>query len=237
MTIVNRISRCLILLLSVMVLPACQIMSKMNLDDSDSEIKNVNQRASEILAVTPLVQNDSLQKYINNVGQWVAQQSSQPKLPWRFGLVQSDSIASFSLPGGTVLISTGSFALLENEAQLAAVLAHDIAHIDSRHYVKALRKREWADLVQHGLEQARDIDADRDAVVLIARAGYDPYVMLDILTTLSAIDSKATEIEYLNATHPSAESRLSVLAAEMDGRLDAFADGKLNSERFLRYVQ
>jgi predicted Zn-dependent protease len=233
----NRISRCLILLLSVVVLPACQIMSKLNFDDSGDEIKYGNQRAAEILAVTPLVQNESLQKYINHVGQWVAQQSSRPNLPWRFGLIQSDSIASFSLPGGTVLVSTAMFSLLENEAQLAAVLAHDIAHIDSQHYVKALRKREWEDLIRHGLEPGRNFDADRDAAVFLARAGYDPYAILDFQTTLSAIDSEATEVDYLNATHPSAESRLSVLAAEMDGHLDAFSDGKLNSERFLRFVQ
>jgi len=237
MVFLNRVSRCLILLVSVLALSACQMLSKLNPDDSGNEINYGNQRASEILAVTPLVQNESLQKYINRVGQWVAQQSSRPNLPWRFGLIQSDSIASFSLPGGTVLITTGCFSLLENEAQLAAVLAHDIAHIDSRHYVKALRKSDWEDLVRHGLESGRDFDADRDAAVFLARAGYDPYAMLDLLTTLSAIDSESTEVEYLNATHPSAESRLSVLAAEMDGRLDSFSDGKLNSERFLRFVQ
>ena len=237
MTVFNRIRRCLILLFSVMVLPACQTMSGLNLDKSGDEIKYGSQRVAQVLAVTPLVQNESLQKYINHVGLWVAQQSSRPSLPWRFGLIQSDSIASFSLPGGTVLISTACFSLLENEAQLAAVLAHDIAHVDSRHYVKALRERDWEDLIHHGLEAGRDFDADRDAVVFVARAGYDPYAMLDFLTTLSAIDSGATEIEYLNATHPSAESRLSVLAAEMDGRLDPFADGQLNSERFLRFAK
>lgn len=237
MALLKRYSYGLILLLSAVALSACQSMSKQNLNDSGNEIEYGNQRASEVLAVTPLVQNESLQKYINNVGQWVAQQSSRPKLPWRFGLIQSDSIASFSLPGGTVLISTASFSLLENEAQLAAVLAHDIAHIDSRHYVKALRKRDWGDLIQHGLDPGRDFDADRDAAVFLARAGYDPYAILDFLTTLSAIDSEATEVDYLNATHPSAELRLSVLAAEMDDRLDSFTDGKLNSERFLRFVQ
>ena len=237
MALLKRYSYGLILLLSAVALSACQSMSKQNLNDSGNEIEYGNQRASEVLAVTPLVQNESLQKYINNVGQWVAQQSSRPKLPWRFGLIQSDSIVSFSLPGGTVLISTASFSLLENEAQLAAVLAHDIAHIDSRHYVKALRKRDWGDLIQHGLDPGRDFDADRDAAVFLARAGYDPYAILDFLTTLSAIDSEATEVDYLNATHPSAELRLSVLAAEMDDRLDSFTDGKLNSERFLRFVQ
>ena len=237
MALLKKFSYGMILLLSVVALSACQIMSKLNLDDSGNEIEYGNQRASEILAVTPLVQNESLQKYINNVGQWVAQQSSRPKLPWRFGLIQSDSIASFSLPGGTVLISTASFSLLENEAQLAAVLAHDIAHIDSRHYVKALRKRDWGDLIQRGLDPGRDFDADRDAAVFLARAGYDPYAILDFLTTLSAIDNEATEVDYLNATHPSADLRLSVLAPEMDGHLDAFTDGKLNSERFLRFVQ
>ncbi|MFT5659299.1 MAG: putative Zn-dependent protease [Gammaproteobacteria bacterium] len=237
MTVFSKTIRCLVILLSVITLPACQIMSKLNPDDSANEIKYGNQRASEVLAVTPLVQNESLQKYINHVGQWVAQQSSRPNLPWRFGLIQTDSIVSFSLPGGTVLISTGYFSLMENEAQLAAVLAHDIAHIDSRHYFKALRNRDWENLIRHGLDPSRDLDADRDAAVFIARAGYDPYAMLDLLTTLSAIDSEATEVDYLNATHPSAEGRLSVLAAEMDGRLDSFSDGKLNSERFLSFVQ
>lgn len=237
MVIFKRIPLHLILVFSVIVLPACQLMSKLSLDDSDSEVKYGNQRVAEVLAVSPLVQNEALQKYVNHVGQWVAQQTSRPSLPWRFGLIQTDSIVSFSLPGGTVLISTGLFSLLENEAQLAAALAHDIAHTDSRHYFNALRKREWGDLIQHGLEPGRDFDADRNAAVFLARAGYDPYAILDFLTTLSAIDSKATEVDYLNATHPSAESRLMVLVAEMDSRLDSYADGQLNSERFLRYVR
>lgn len=232
----NRITPGLIILLSLFALPACEIVSKLPFSETSNEIKFGNQRTAEVLAATPLALNEPLQKYINQVGHWVSQQSSRPALPWHFGLIQSDSIVSFAIPGGTVLISTAYFSLLENEAQLAAVLAHDIAHINARHYTQKLSKPNWDRQIKNGLEPARDFDADRDAAVYLARAGYDPYAILDLLTTLSAIDSAATEIEYLNATHPSAESRLTVLEAEMEGRLDAFTDGKLNGERFLSFV-
>lgn len=230
-------ARCSMLILLLIALPACQLLNKGQFDKPADETRYGQQKAAQIMAVTPLVENEPLQQYINHVGSWVAQQSSRPNLPWRFGLVKSDSIASFALPGGTVLITTGLFALLENEAQLAAIIAHDVAHIDSRHYVKALKKSDWQNLLSNGLPVGRDFDADRNATVFLARAGYDAYAMLDILTTLSAIDPNADEMTYLNATHPPAEHRLSILVAEMDAHSRQFENGQLNTDRFLRFAR
>jgi predicted Zn-dependent protease len=215
-----------------------------------------------LLGAAPLVANDELQRYVNDVGYWVATQSKRNKLPWRFGVIQSAGINAFAAPGGYIVVTLGLYRLLENEAQLAAVLAHEIAHVVRKHHLKALQKTMkrgmWGDLTiamvddkQHrdkmrvliksglqlyttGLDREYEFEADLLAVVLTARAGYDPYAFLDVLTTIDSIDPHSSELTVLMNTHPPSADRLETLARKMDGRLDSYARGVDNAERFRR---
>ena len=81
-----------------------------------------------------------LTRYVNRVGRLVASQSSRPTLPWVFGVLDSQGINAFSAPGGYVFVTRGLLAKLSNEAQLAGVLAHEIAHVTDRHALLAYRK-------------------------------------------------------------------------------------------------
>ena len=215
---------------------------------------------SGLLGAAPLVNDDDLQRYVNDVGYWIASNSKRPDLPWTFGVIDSDGINAFAAPGGYVVLTRGLFNLLENEAQLAGVLGHEIAHVVEKHHLDALdsmMKRElWADLAvaaaddaedrrslsvlvntgvqlySKGLDRELEFDADLRGVVLAARAGYDPYALLDVLTTIDSINPDSAELTVLLKTHPPANERLNRLAESMDGELDTYAQGKSNLLRF-----
>jgi predicted Zn-dependent protease len=75
----------------------------------------------------------ALHEQLNRIGKNLAAQSSRPHLPWTFGVLKSQGINAVSGPGGFVFVSEGLLARLDNEAQLAGVLAHEIAHITGKH--------------------------------------------------------------------------------------------------------
>ena len=215
---------------------------------------------SGLLGAAPLVDDPALQRYVNDVGYWIAAQSKRKKLPWRFGVIQSDGINAFAAPGGYIIITLGLYNLLENEAQLAGVLAHEIAHVVHKHHLKALQKNMkrdfWSNisvkavdnkdhreklrdvinagvqLYASGLDRKYEYDADLRGVVLAARAGYDPYALLDVLTTIESINPDSAELAVMLNTHPPTGKRLSQLATKMDGKLDAYASGRTNPQRF-----
>ena len=216
--------------------------------------------AAGLLGAAPLVDDPELQTYVNDVGFWIASRSKRANLPWRFGVIDSPGINAFASPGGYVVITLGLYQLLENEAQLAGVLAHEIAHVVRKHHLKALQKtmkREfWTDLSTKtvsdkkdrkrlrkvinsglqlyttGLDRRYEFDADLRGVVLAARAGYDPYAFLDVLTSIDSINPQAAELTVMLNTHPPTADRLETLARKMDGRLDDYASGAANTERF-----
>lgn len=228
----------------------------------EEEIDMGGNLVSGLLGAAPLVDDAELQQYVNDVGYWVASRSRRPELPWTFGVIDSQGINAFAAPGGYVVLTLGLFNLLENEAQLAGVLAHEIAHVVEKHHLDALEsllKRElWGDLAvaavddaedrqqlstvinagvqlySKGLDRDLEFDADLRGVVLAARAGYDPYALLDVLTTIDSINPDSAELTVLLKTHPPADERLNLLAESMDGRLDTYASGQSNLRRFQR---
>lgn len=85
--------------------------------------------------------------YVNTVGKNLAAQSSRPSLPWTFAVLKSEQPNAYAAPGGIVLVTKGMLAQCENEAQLAGVLAHEIAHVTGRHAIhdyRAKKTRECA---------------------------------------------------------------------------------------------
>jgi len=216
---------------------------------------------SGLLGAAPLVADERLQRYVNDVGYWVASRSERPGLPWTFGVIDSQGVNAFAAPGGYVVITLGLYNLLENEAQLAGVLAHEISHVVRKHHLQALNKvlkREFwtglaaasvkdkndrknfetlvnsgVQLYATGLDRKYEYEADLRGVVLAARAGYDPYALLDVLTTIDSINPDSAELTVMLNTHPPTADRLQRLARNMDGRLDAYAAGQSNLQRFV----
>lgn len=218
---------------------------------------------AQLLGAAPPVQNDAAQRYVNQVGMWLAQQAERPDLPWTFAIVASDDVNAFSTPGGNVFITRGLYARLRNEAELAGVLAHEIGHVLRKHQLASIRKqlgREWqmevvsavasdqdAENAEHytkafgagtevfarGLDKREEFEADRLGVVIAARAGYNPYGLVSVLQTLGRISAKDSAVALLFKTHPAPGPRLDALAAAMGDRLDRYADGVDQTRRFV----
>jgi len=83
--------------------------------------------------------DDQLAKYVDSVGQRAAAVSHRSNIPYRFAVVDSSVVNAFALPGGYIYITRGLLVRLGNEAQLAAVLGHEIGHVTARHGVKRLQ--------------------------------------------------------------------------------------------------
>ncbi len=219
--------------------------------------------AETLLGARPLLDDADLQRYVNAVGVWIAQQSERPDLPWHFGVNDSDHINAFATPGGYIIVTKGMMKQLRNEAELAGVLGHEVAHVTQKHHLKALRKSalvnllsagaaaataesRHAELVQklagptkelyaRGLDKADEFEADRMGVVLTARAGYDPYGLPAVLTTLASADPKDNFLTLLTKTHPLPQVRLDRLApglATLDG-----IKAPQNAARFQQYTK
>ena len=236
-------------------------IAKINSDvPQEEEVKIGSNLISGLLGAAPLVDDARLQEYVNDAGYWVASRSKRPDLPWTFGVIDSQGINAFAAPGGYIVLTLGLYNLLENEAQLAGVLAHEISHVVEKHHLEALNsvlKRElWTGLAvaavddsddrenlellvnsgvqlyATGLDREYEFDADLRGVVLAARAGYDPFALLDVLTTIDSINPDSAELTVMLNTHPPISDRLLRLAEGMDGRLDRYAAGNTNLERF-----
>jgi len=231
---------------------------------TEEEIEIGGNLISGLLGAAALVDEPGLQRYVNDVGFWVAAQSGRSELPWRFGVINSQGINAFAAPGGYIVVTLGLYQLLENEAQLAGVLAHEISHVVRKHHLKALQKtmkREfWTDLTVDavgdkkdrkttqklinsgvqlyatGLDRKYEFEADLRGVVLAARAGYDPFAFLDVLTTIDSINPQSAELTVFMNTHPSTGDRLDTLAGKMDGKLDSYASGVDNADRFRKVM-
>ena len=98
----------------------------------------------EVVAATlgsyPPIRDPGLQHRLNQIGVWIALQSSRPELPWRFAAVESETINAFAAPGGTILVTRGMLGHVTNEAELACVLGHEIGHVTRRHHIAVLQK-------------------------------------------------------------------------------------------------
>jgi predicted Zn-dependent protease len=213
----------------------------------DEELAIGRQAAGNILGAAALVDDPALQQYVNRVGRWIASQTERPDLPWVFGVIQSDDLNAFAAPGGYVFVTRGLYRGLQTESELAGVLAHEIGHVIKQHHLKILRESlivdiggkvltrtlggesepikvligNGAEIFARRLDQDAEFEADRTAVVLAARAGYDPFGLPTVLQDLGRVANDDSRIALLFKTHPHPDDRLARLGDAVGGRLDA----------------
>ncbi|GEM_PF-3353011 len=89
----------------------------------------------DFLKTYKLIENEKINAYMNDIGHRLASVSERPHMPWRFFLVDNDSSCeAFALPGGNIYVSSGLFRFVESEAELAAVIAHEVGHTSAYRY-------------------------------------------------------------------------------------------------------
>jgi len=223
------------------------------------EVAIGRQIAGNLLGAAPLVNDKKLQKYANNVGRWVANQSERPDLVWHFGVIQSNDINAFAAPGGYIFVTLGLYRKLTNEAELAGVLAHEIGHVIKKHHLKILQQSRMVDLggkllgkqvggdnekiasligngaeiVSRSLDKGAEFEADRIGVVLAARAGYDAFGLPGVLQEIGHTAPGDDRVALLFKTHPHPDERLAKLNNAMDNRFDVI-EGKTLEKRYYK---
>jgi Zn-dependent protease with chaperone function len=99
----------------------------------DQEIAMGRQADAAVIATIGLYPDDAWQRYIQQLGARLAATSERPNLPWTFRVVDDPAINAFAIPGGFIYVTRGILAHLTSEAQLAAVVGHEIGHVTARH--------------------------------------------------------------------------------------------------------
>ncbi len=89
----------------------------------------------------PLLADPQAQRRVNLIGRWMASQTTRPELPWTFGVIDSPEVNAFAAPGGYVLVTRGLYDLLADDAEVAAVLGHEISHVVQRDHYEVIRKQ------------------------------------------------------------------------------------------------
>jgi predicted Zn-dependent protease len=190
-----------------------------------------------------------VQAYTNEVGRRLAQfaEWSGPELPWEFTMLDSDVINAFALPGGKIFFSRGLAAELENEAQFAGVLGHEVGHVTARHIndqvfreqvaavggevaSKLLEGRGGAagqltpTLVQLGSQSVllrfsrkQELEADSLGMRYMSKAGYDPAALLGVMEVLERSMKGGGRGTEFFSTHPYPQTRIDQINAELKG--------------------
>ena len=223
------------------------------------EIQLGRQITGNILGAAPLVKDPELQKYVNQVGRWVASQSERPYLPWHFGVIESEDLNVFAAPGGYVLITKGLYRQLKTESELAGVLGHEIGHVIKKHHLKLLQKQQLlnlgagllsgklgkenptvqkvigsgAEISARSLDKSAEYEADRLGVILAGRAGYEPFGLPEVLQTIGHASKDDGRVALLFKTHPHPDDRLASLGDAIGNRLDK-VDGKTLENRLYK---
>ena len=200
----------------------------------EKEIALGRQLSSELEQQVTLLQDPVVTEYINRVGQNIVLHSDA-KVPFTIKVIDSDEVNAFALPGGFFYVNKGLMLAADNEAELAGVMAHEIAHVAARHAVENSKKAELAQyailipsiILGGGLGQliyqgggfasmlgfmkftrGAEEEADKLGVQYMYAAGYDPTAMATMFEKLESKNKKKPGfISKLFATHPAPPER------------------------------
>lgn len=231
-------------------------------EDVAAEVSIGRNVAARILARYPLHPDENLQRYVNLVGNALALSSGRPELTFRFAVLETDVVNAYAAPGGYIFVTRGALNAMDDEAELAAVLAHEIAHVAQKHIVKAMNMagarggaglgvlfssisdplrtgfttavdKSLSILFEKGLDQQDEFDADRFALELLALTGYDPRALEQYLAKLHA---RQALLQKITATHPGFDVRLASLRKAAEAMaLEKGSQTRL-AERFKTHV-
>ena len=110
------------------------------------EVEQGRKAHEQVIRFYGIYEDQGLQDYVTQIGTKLAQASERPELEWHFTVVDADDINAFALPGGYIYITRGIMAYLNSEAELAAVLGHEIGHVTARHSDNQISKQKLAQL-------------------------------------------------------------------------------------------
>jgi len=193
--------------------------------------KQINQQL--VSSEVQLYRNPQVNRYIDQLGQRLAPNSSRPDLPFTFQVVKDESVNAFATTGGFVYINTGLLKAADNEAQLASVIAHEIGHITNRHLIKQMQETAIAQgvattagldnntAVQIGVDLALsrpnsrqdEFEADKTGLELLRRSGYAESAIVAFMEKLL---KQGSSVPTFLSRHPATKDRIARLKREID---------------------
>jgi len=229
------------MVLALLLLSACSVnpvtlKREFNMISEEREVR-LGRNASPAVAQQfgGVYDDQSLQTYINDVGQRLVAVCDRNYLQYQFHVIDSPILNAFALPGGFIFITRGLLAELENEAQLAAVLGHEIGHVVARHSATQLSEAigyqaltlaalaagpnagemmmataALSQTMMLGYSREREFQADALGLTYMYRAEYDPLEMSRFLSRLSEKSQGPAGYSVYSSTHPDIFDRISV---------------------------
>jgi predicted Zn-dependent protease len=201
------------------------------------------------------------QAYLNEVGQKIVSVCDRKDIKYQFTVIQSDQINAFAAPGGYVYFYTGLLRLMDDEAELAAVMAHEVSHVVARHGAKRMQAAMGVSLAYElvlgdndskvfdaavgigmglmfaGYSRSAEREADDYGLTYMIRAGYDPAGMITMFDKLAAAGSPSNGFEKLLSSHPESQERINNTRAAISSLPDLPADlsrGKARYQQMLK---
>lgn len=237
---------------------------------SEKKEVEIGQRMHVQVLQTMGAYNDpELQEYVNAIGQKLAKVSDRPNLQYTFTVIDTEDVNAFAIPGGYIYISRGILPYMNSEAELAAVLGHEIGHVTARHAARQQSQGTMAGLagiaaavvtgqpaladltnmagaaIIRGYGRDMELEADRIGAELLAKTGYDPNAIINVVRTLK--DQEKWEIESarlegrqprvyhgLFATHPDNDTRLKEAVTSARKVANRATGSTENQQEFLR---
>lgn len=206
-------------------------------------------------------QDKEVAKYVALVGRVLAQESSRPGLDWQFIVLDTDGVNAFASPGGLVHITRGALGLVRNEAELAGVLGHEIAHVTAKHTVRAIQKSKavsltagevsssgglaqsvvsrlaeaaYSNIINNKFDRNDEVESDKVGIGLANKAGYAPGALSDVLKRLEDRNKNQEQPNGMFASHPLIKDRIENIAKVIkDEKLTASARV---ATRYTKYI-
>ena len=222
------------------------------------ELEMGKQAAEETRKGIGVVKDDGLQAYVQRVGTQLAAHSERPQLPWSFQVVDDPTPNAFALPGGYIFVTRGLMGYMNSEAELAAVLGHEIGHVTARHSVQQISRAQIAqlglglgmilapDLQQFGnllgsglqllfLKYGRDAERQADELGFgyALHNKYDVREMDDVFESLQSLaaQQKQSPLPTWAATHPDEGER--TVPEPVRSRIAKLPPGEISQVRAL----
>lgn len=212
---------------------------------SDSQASQMGVDAyQQIKSQTRASGDQRLNQAVQRAGRRIADVSGQPRLPWEFTLFEDPSPNAFALPGGKVGVNTGLFKVVKTEHQLAAVMAHEVAHVLAKHSAERVSQQvllqtgaqavgatagaQWAQLAAQAASlgiilpysRTQESEADEIGLIYMARAGYDPSAAVEVWQNFAAFGGNRPP-EFLS-THPAPATRIQRIQAQLPRAMEIY---------------
>lgn len=208
-------------------------------------------------------QDQGLNQYVNDTGRRIAAHTHRPRMPYAFRAVNAVYVNAYAFPGGTIVVTRGILLKLDNEAELAALLGHELGHVNARHTAQQMSKGTLIQALGGGVaalagaytgygeiasqlgglgagallaSYSRDNEREADALGLeyMVKAGYTPDGILGLMDMLNQESKRQpSALELMFSTHPMSQERYSAAHHAIDSRYQQAQNLPSFRERYL----